>query len=295
MVKNVLQARVGFGRRYYRTSGKRAITNEQAQLLYEKQMSAQIKAVCLVASCLEGREGVNDALFSRIADSLDSDTLDSFVAEVISYIENVLKDRTLTYAESVDHVATAKDALVSAKMIYTGLSLTEKFTTGPGPLEKFVGKVEVAWKGNIEAVSFPLPIELAYLRESTKAAFMNQVDLSTPERRMKGGLSARSLFVVEMDQVSTLARYSSLYAFVVRACVRLRGLVSAFALGARNPVAVDGASLVPPLPPHLVHHLVQHLVQRLVCPPPTRPPPAPHSPPPSTRTSASSSSPRTLS
>jgi hypothetical protein len=56
-------------------------------------------------------------------------------------------------------------------------------------IEPVVGCIEVAWgNGIIEKVQFPLPKDRAFLQASTKREFLQAVDHSTPERRMKAAI-----------------------------------------------------------------------------------------------------------
>jgi hypothetical protein len=44
-----------------------------------------------------------------------------------------------------------------------------------------VGVVEVAWKGRIQRTAFPIPLELPYLLEATKTAFLEEVQPPRPQ------------------------------------------------------------------------------------------------------------------
>lgn len=48
-----------------------------------------------------------------------------------------------------------------------------------------IGKVEIFWNGRTESVCFPLPLTHRCLQASSRQAFLNSVDLSTTEKRMK--------------------------------------------------------------------------------------------------------------
>jgi hypothetical protein len=64
-----------------------------------------------------------------------------------------------------------------------------------------VASVEVMWHGRIEYVSFPLPVYVKYLSLETRQNFLNEVDLSTNETRMKELLKSASIFSAEMQSV----------------------------------------------------------------------------------------------
>lgn len=38
-----------------------------------------------------------------------------------------------------------------------------------------IGLIEIAWRGQVERICFPLPLEVNYLPHSTKEAFLNEV------------------------------------------------------------------------------------------------------------------------
>ena len=52
-------------------------------------------------------------------------------------------------------------------------------------MDRIIGTVEVEWKGRVESVAFPLPADHTCLQDTTKIEFMDEVDLSTNEQRMK--------------------------------------------------------------------------------------------------------------
>lgn len=64
-----------------------------------------------------------------------------------------------------------------------------------------VASVEVMWNGHIEYVSFPLPTAVKYLSQETRQTFLDEVDLSTNETRMKELLKNATIFSAEMQAV----------------------------------------------------------------------------------------------
>ena len=62
-------------------------------------------------------------------------------------------------------------------------------------LSDFVGEVEIAWRGQIERVCFPLRLDIEYLRESTKHRFYMESDLSTQETRMQAAMAAVRVYM----------------------------------------------------------------------------------------------------
>ena len=66
-------------------------------------------------------------------------------------------------------------------------------------------------RGKVERTCFPLPFEIKYLSEETKRAFLNSVDLSTAEKRMKALLKASDNFIEEMAAIYKQAEMSRTY------------------------------------------------------------------------------------
>ena len=77
-------------------------------------------------------------------------------------------------------------------------------------LSDFVGEVEIAWRGQIERVCFPLRLDIEYLREDSKRRFYVQSDLSTQETRMQAAMAVVPNFSREMSQIGRLASISPL-------------------------------------------------------------------------------------
>jgi len=82
----------------------------------------------------------------------------------------------------------------------------------------YVAVVEVMWQGRVEAVSFPLPVERDFLSDETRHRFLQNVNLSTAEKRVKGLIKAKDAFVTEMDGTHNIAVKSRIYWLLYR-CV----------------------------------------------------------------------------
>jgi hypothetical protein len=77
-----------------------------------------------------------------------------------------------------------------------------------------VGLVEIAWRGKVERTCFPLPFEIEYLAAASKTAFLDEVDLSTSEKRMKALMKKTDYFVREMELIYKMAEQSKVYRFM---------------------------------------------------------------------------------
>ena len=85
-----------------------------------------------------------------------------------------------------------------------------------------VAEIEFFWNGRIEKITFPLPDEIYYLSEETKARFLDTCDLSTPEQRTKMLLNLAPSFVYEMVRVSSLANSYPFYTFIHKNLVSIK-------------------------------------------------------------------------
>jgi hypothetical protein len=77
--------------------------------------------------------------------------------------------------------------------------------------QPLVGIVEVAWKGQIERNVFAMPFEVEYLTPGTKAKFLEEVDLSTTEKRMSELMHSSDAFIAEMRLIHDKAEQSSVF------------------------------------------------------------------------------------
>jgi len=74
-------------------------------------------------------------------------------------------------------------------------------------MERIIGTVEVEWKGRAESVAFPLPSDYKCLQATTMQSFMDEVDLSTNEQRMKQLITKSPDFWIEMKWIHSLQGY----------------------------------------------------------------------------------------
>jgi hypothetical protein len=76
--------------------------------------------------------------------------------------------------------------------------------------------VEVFWKNRCELVVFPLPEMHDSLPLSTKNRFLNDVDLSTPDIRMKALINEADDLIDEMKHLFSLEKSSKFYRLMKR-------------------------------------------------------------------------------
>jgi hypothetical protein len=77
--------------------------------------------------------------------------------------------------------------------------------------QPLVGIVEVAWHGLIERNVFAMPFEVEYLTAATKDKFLEEVNLSTTEKRMSELMQHSDAFIAEMRLIHDKAEQSRLF------------------------------------------------------------------------------------
>jgi hypothetical protein len=82
------------------------------------------------------------------------------------------------------------------------------------PRTPLIGVVEIAWRGQVERTCFPLPFEIKYLSKSTKLRFLDEVDVSSSDKRMGALIKQCDFFIAEMDLIYTKAEQSPIYLFL---------------------------------------------------------------------------------
>jgi hypothetical protein len=82
------------------------------------------------------------------------------------------------------------------------------------PRTPLIGVVEIAWRGQVERTCFPLPFEIKYLSKSTKLRFLDEVDVSSSDKRMGALIKKCDFFIAEMDLIYTKAEQSPIYLFL---------------------------------------------------------------------------------
>jgi hypothetical protein len=58
-----------------------------------------------------------------------------------------------------------------------------------------IGLIEIAWRGQVERICFPLPLEVKYLPSATKQAFLNEVFITSAEKRMSSLFKKSDFFI----------------------------------------------------------------------------------------------------
>jgi hypothetical protein len=207
--------------------------------IYEEEedviKEVQNKAITMVAACLEGRkEQANDAVVhGKLADTMEATILSDFGDICLKGLQKYVEDDSLGSAELKEGTQDYIESLVSLHSVFNELDLIPEYKEQLHALQEkakedgldetlsyrekfevYVGQVEVYWLEQIEKVCFPLRMDISYLRDGTKNAFYNNVDLSTVDTRMKEAIEIVPVFSVEMSQIYYLARMSAFYRFV---------------------------------------------------------------------------------
>jgi hypothetical protein len=211
-------------------------------------MKLKSKAILVIAASLEGRRDL--IIHEFLANQLDYATLNKFASEANDFIKSLNNSNEITDYNNniIDDNKESEEAkrsiideacmqgLVALTNIKTEMSLIKSFADAErlmlagSPNKKgfrrpkieaevkmmksTVASVEVLWNERIEFVSFPLPLETEYLSQSSKELFLEKVDLSTHEKRMKELIKAEPNLTAEMQQVYSLAQQSNIYKFM---------------------------------------------------------------------------------
>jgi hypothetical protein len=203
------------------------------------KMKIKSKAILVIAASLEGRK--DRVVHDFLAEQLEVAVLNKFASDATEFINDLSsnKDSDLFYQyddnEKRDLIDEALQGLVALANIKTEMSLVPSFAAAERlalkqsmkkgqkrpqidaevkMMRSSVASVEVSWNDRIEFVSFPLPQETEYLSQLSKESFLETVDLSTHEKRMKELIRAEPNLTAEMQQVYHLAQKSSLYKFM---------------------------------------------------------------------------------
>jgi len=182
-------------------------------------MLIKFNTVTLLASLLEGQQAGASPIHRRLVlifEPVSFEILHGYLAAALRL--GAPEGREPTEAE-MEMAGMAKEAGVCLERIREELSMaSHKFQSmlsgliparptadrliGPAhSAESFVAEIEIQWLGRVEAVSFPLPKEVAYLSSGMKANFLATVNLSTTDKRNMALMNATPEFVNTMVQV----------------------------------------------------------------------------------------------
>jgi len=205
-------------------------SNKERRVDRRLRMKVKAKAVAFLAAALEGRKDKD--VHEVLAEQVEWHMLITFSGVITRYIHKVNARTDMPEEKRQELAGEAVEGLVALQNIQTELRLIPSFrdsakdldlgessdvkaqATDKRVMRSRVGSVEVFWNGHIEYVSFPLPQETEFLSSTSKQRFMEIVDLSTAEKRVKELIKEAPHFIAEMKQVFSLARSSKLYEFM---------------------------------------------------------------------------------
>ena len=156
----------------------------------------------LLAACLESRE--DHATQEKLDQQLEVPMIEKYREEledeIWSIVSEAKAEQRFPRPDEVDRANVARQFLAAVTSVLTELkkgvatnangaesvrSASESTVIVKEKRAALVGTVEITWRGKVERTSFPLPLEINYLSEEMKHEFLQEVDLSTSERRMK--------------------------------------------------------------------------------------------------------------
>ena len=86
--------------------------------------------------------------------------------------------------------------------------------SAPKKEQPLLARIEIAWRGRVEAMVFPLPQKAPYLPHSWVANFMLEVDLTAAETRTGELITAVPVLIANMHHVYSCSQKSNLYTFL---------------------------------------------------------------------------------
>jgi len=221
--------------------------DQELSVLDPEHMNIRGKSVILLAACLEGREDfdchksmirklevgslfeyqhlleeeirkMRASAFGRLLSTIEEQKVTTLQAALIAVVTIRME---LRQEQKVEKLEKASEATMDGDEAVSEIAEEEEKN---GVLKEdsslhlqrknsqpLVGIVEVEWKGQIEKCVFPLPIELEYLTAATKNIFLDEVDLSTIEKRMSALIGSSDAFIAEMRVIHDKAEQSPLF------------------------------------------------------------------------------------
>jgi len=162
------------------------------------------KFLCCLKANSKRDENLNSTLIG-VLEEYDLDEIDDYLGEYI--------DNAALYCFSLrKHLCTTpthKIALQEPHEDHPNKDLYHAFKE----LDKRLGSVEICWQNRIETMFFPMPEQANSLTLTTKDDFLNSVDLTTQESRLKGLFVAAPQMLDEMKILYQL-QSSNIYMFV---------------------------------------------------------------------------------
>jgi hypothetical protein len=140
--------------------------------------------------------------------------LEAKIYTLLKLIEDEHRPRT---KEEVAVIEANQSILVKVWTIFIDLDIKPVSSLRSCLEEKqqpLVGLVEIAWRDKVQRTCFALPFSMKYLTFDTKQKFMDEVDLSTADKRMYELVDQTDAFSAEMDIIFERADKSFWYKFL---------------------------------------------------------------------------------
>eukprot|EP00615_Pteridomonas_danica_P000262 CAMPEP_0114358040 /NCGR_PEP_ID=MMETSP0101-20121206/22031_1 /TAXON_ID=38822 ORGANISM="Pteridomonas danica, Strain PT" /NCGR_SAMPLE_ID=MMETSP0101 /ASSEMBLY_ACC=CAM_ASM_000211 /LENGTH=1066 /DNA_ID=CAMNT_0001501009 /DNA_START=3077 /DNA_END=6274 /DNA_ORIENTATION=+ len=147
------------------------------------------------------------------------------ISEVTRAIKPMAKTRSWRTKKTNDTTSTTlRDPLIGVVEIawrgqvertcFPGHAISTTPTQRKANNTALIGVAEIAWRGQVERTCFPLPFEIKYLSNATKLAFLDEVDVSSSDKRMGALIKQCDFFIKEMDLIYRKAEQSPIYLFL---------------------------------------------------------------------------------
>jgi hypothetical protein len=169
---------------------------------------------------LEARE--DDIIHQQLSRKLEISSLEDYRKGLEGSIYAILdlvkvEARPRTSKETME-IQTKQAALVAVWTILIEINVKTASALRVEKQQQLIGLVEVAWRDTVQRTCFALPFEIKFLTNTTKQKFMEEVDLSTAEKRMFELIAQTDLYIsgiyIFINCVKLVHGYKNIFMFV---------------------------------------------------------------------------------
>jgi uncharacterized protein YqhQ len=149
---------------------------------------------------LEARE--DDAIHEQLTRKLEISAYDGYRANleksILDILSNIKAEARPRTAIEIAEIQSKQTAMVAVWTLLIEINYKKVSELRVEKQEQLVGLIEIAWRNKVQRTCFALPFEMNYLTNTTKQKFIEEVDLSTAEKRMSELIKQTDLFISGM-------------------------------------------------------------------------------------------------
>jgi hypothetical protein len=153
-----------------------------------------------LAAMLEARE--DDAIHEQLTRKLEISAYDGYRANleksILDILSNIKAEARPRTAIEIAEIQSKQTAMVAVWTLLIEINYKKVSELRVEKQEQLVGLIEIAWRNKVQRTCFALPFEMNYLTNTTKQKFIEEVDLSTAEKRMSELIKQTDLFISGM-------------------------------------------------------------------------------------------------